>query len=614
MTQTTERTEALSRWDLDALFPGPASPELQAAIHAAERDIAALEALFDRHGVGVQPPGAVDDRLIATFAEVLTSYNLLLDEAIRIDGYLYCLVAADVRDEAAASAGSAWRQVKTGMGRLAPRFTAWVGQLDLAALVERSSLANEHASSLRRMQTAAAHLMADGEEALVAELGPTGATAWMRLRDELMGRATARIARDGEEQELPLSEIGNLRYHDDREVRRRAHRAAESATDALAVPLAAALNGVKGEQLILARRRGWDDPLDRALFDNAIDRATLEAMQTAAREAIPDYQRYLRAKARLLGLPVLASYDVDAPVGEAMPWPYERSQAFILETFAAEHPPLAALAERAFRESWIDAEPREGKDGGGFSLGVGGEASRIFINYLPVYDQMSVLAHELGHSYHTFVTAARGRTPLQAPPEEIPAPLTYPMTLAETASTICEALVQRAARKTATPAQEIAMLDGWLQTATKMVFGIQARFILEQTAFARRAERELAASELDEIMADAWRTVAGDAIDPETISTADWTKPHFFIDTLAYYNFPYTFGLLFAIGLLAQRDANPAGFWERFDDLLADSGMAEAADLAATFGIDLRDPAFWRAGLRAFAADVDRYEELAGDG
>jgi oligoendopeptidase F len=85
---------------------------------------------------------------------------------------------------------------------------------------------------------------------------------------------------------------------------------------------------------------------------------------------------------------------------------------------------------------------------------------------------------------------------------------------------------------------------------------------------------------------------------------------HFFIDSLWFYNFPYACGALFALGLLTVRQAEPNGFLERFDTLLADSGMREANELAADFGIDLRDAAFWRASLDTFRDDVERYEVL----
>jgi oligoendopeptidase F len=86
---------------------------------------------------------------------------------------------------------------------------------------------------------------------------------------------------------------------------------------------------------------------------------------------------------------------------------------------------------------------------------------------------------------------------------------------------------------------------------------------------------------------------------------------HFFIDNLWFYNFPYAFGALLALGLLASRAAEPEGFPDRFDTLLADSGMREASELAAEFGIHLGDPAFWRSSLDTFRAAADRYDSLS---
>jgi oligoendopeptidase F len=137
-----------------------------------------------------------------------------------------------------------------------------------------------------------------------------------------------------------------------------------------------------------------------------------------------------------------------------------------------------------------------------------------------------------------------------------------------------------------------------------------APFAFEQALFATRAQRELSPPEIEAIMATAWHDVVDDAVDPETVWSMSWTMGHFFIDNLWFYNFPYAFGALFALGLLAVREAEPDRFLDRFDTLLADSGMREADELAAGFGIDLRDPAFWRASLNGFRADVDRYDSL----
>ena len=602
MTVTTNAEETLPRWELDALFPGPDAPELRAAIQAIQSDASSLkDALAVAEETGLTA---------ASLSQIIDRYNALLDAATRVEGYLYCLVAADVTDEDAGAASSAWDLVKADLGGIAPRFTALLDAVELADLAAQSPVVAAHLPTLTRVQEMGAHLMPPGEEELAAQLGVAGASAWSSLRDELGGRATVTIEVEGELQEMALSEAGNLAYSPDRALRQQADEAVNAVWESLGVPLAAAVNAVKGQQRVLAARRGWADPLEVTLAQNAIDCETLAAMQSAIRAAVPLYQRYLRAKARLLGLPRLAGYDFDAPVGEPMSWPYERAQAFILETFAAEYPPLAALAQRAFREHWIDAEPRQGKDGGGFSIGVGGEATRIFMNYLPVYDQMSTLAHELGHSYHSAVAAQAGCTPLQNPPDDLPAPLAFPMTLAETASTFCEALVQRAARAGATGPQALAVLDSWLVAFSATVFDTHARFLVEQQIFALRAERELTPTELTEITREAWLSVTGDAVDPATVAVYRWTKPHFFISDIAYYNYPYAFGLLFALGLLAVKDREPVGFYERLDALLAGSGMRTANELAAGFGIDLHDPEFWRSGFAGYEADIAEYESL----
>lgn len=604
--------DALPRWDLDSLFPGPDSPELRQALQDAERHIAGLEAMFDRHGIGRRPPGEVDQGLVAAFEEIVAAYHAALETSFNVDSYLSCLTAADTQNEAARAAESGWRASKSRLAALAPRFVAWASGLDRAALVAASASARDLEPVLRRYQIAAAHLMPPGEEELAALLGPSAATAWMTLSEEVLSQAVASVEIDGVVRELPLSEIDNLGLDADRDVRRRGHEAGQAARRALAIPLAAALNSVKGQQVALSRRRGWDDPLDAALFANAIDRDILQAMFDAMREALPDYRRYLRAKARVLGLPVLAGYDLIAPVGEPAAWPFAAARDFIVRTFGAFEPALGAFAERAFRERWIDVGPRLGKEGGAFCSAVAGDASRILLNYLPAAAWMTTTAHELGHAYHNYVVVKEGRTFLQASPDYGPTP--FPLILAEAASTLCEILTLRAAGVGAEAGARLGRLDEWLQSFTLSTFGILPAFEFERQLFAMRAQRELSAAEMEDLMASAWRAVAGDAVDPDTVWSESWTMSHFVGDTVWYYNFPYAFGMLFALGLLAAREADPDRFLERLDMLLADAGMRETSELAARFGIDLTAPAFWRSAFDAFRRDVDRYEAAADCG
>ena len=112
-----------------------------------------------------------------------------------------------------------------------------------------------------------------------------------------------------------MSAIRNLAMEPDRDLRHRAWQAELGAWEAHALPVAAALNGVKGQMLTLAARRNWADPLDESLFWSAIDREVLDVMVEEARAALPEFRRYLRLKAKLLGITDLGWYDLLAPVG-----------------------------------------------------------------------------------------------------------------------------------------------------------------------------------------------------------------------------------------------------------------------------------------------------------
>jgi pepF/M3 family oligoendopeptidase len=601
----THDTLSLPRWDMTPIFPGPDSPEFVAAFEAALRALAELADLFDARAVGRRDPSTLDAEAAVTAEEVINRYNEVQDAVALIDTYLQCLVAADATHARAQAALSALQQQTVGLAYLAARFVAWVGSLPIDDLIQRSAVAREHAFALRLAQRAAAHLMSPAEEELAAELGPTGASAWYRLRQDVESRLAIRLELDGEERTLPISEAMNLAMHPDREVRRRAHEAEREAWRSVEVPLAAALNGVKGETLTLTGRRSWADPLDAALFRNRIDRATLDALVEAIRAAVPDYRRYLRAKARALGLPVLASYDLLAPVGaHARPWPFDEASAFVLEQFRGYSPKLVALAERAVAERWVDAEPRTGKEGGGFCADVGGGRSRILLNYAPTYLWLSALAHELGHAYHNAVRHEVGRSWLQRR-------FLAPMTLAETASTFCETLVNRAALAQSDGDDQLAILGGALLSIAANVFGAIAAFDIEQELFAARRRRELSVTELGELVLVAQRDLYGDAVDPETLVPDGWAAaPHPFLPDAWYYNFPYAFGMLFGLGLHARHAADPEAFRPAFDELLSRTGMEEAAELAGRMGIDLRSPDFWREGLDTVRADVDRFEAL----
>ena len=589
----------LPRWDLTSFFPSLEAPEFAAAHEGLGAAIGRLGALYDDKGVR-----ATDHPDVAAVDEVLDATNDVLDQLRLVNAYVHGFVTTDARNDRAQALGSELRAMLAPLSPLRTRLDAWLASFDTDELVAASSTAADHAHTIRRAAIAAEHQLSEPEEVLAAELNLSGAAAWNQLHGDVTSRLTTEV--DG--QLLPITAVRNLAFDADAGVRRRAYEAELAAWETVAVPLAACLNGVKGQGSTLNRKRGWSDDLEPALFANAVEREVLEAMQQAVVAALPDFGRYLAAKARLLGHAggVLPWWDLFAPVGDpkASAATWEEATDTVAAAFGSFSAALRNLAERAVADSWIDVGPRDGKRGGAFCMSVRGDESRVLLNFGDTIDSVSTLAHELGHAYHN--TQLAERTALQRQ---------TPMALAETASILCETILIQALLA-ATPdteegrARRLAILETDLQGACQVVVDIHSRFLFERGVFEQRAGRALSVAELRELMTGAQREAYGPALDPGALHPDMWAvKPHYY--ATAFYNWPYCYGLLFGIGLYARYREDPDWFRAGYDDLLSATGLGTAAELAARFDMDVADEAFWTASLDVLRARIDDFEALS---
>jgi oligoendopeptidase F len=590
----------LPRWDMSVVYPGLDSPEFERDLRSFVRALDELEGLFDEAQIDRTESPLNPDLAAGILERVLPPYNALNDQAWTLGAYVYAFVSVDSRDEYAQARLSELERHTVRLTKLHTRLTAWAGSQEVDALLERSEQARQHAYWLQRARVIAEHMMSPAEEALAAEMRLTGSSAWNKLYSNLTSQIQATVEIRGERQTLTMSMLRNLATDADREVRRAAYEAELQAWEQHAMPIASALNAIKGETNLLMRKRHWDSPLHASLFQNAIDEATLHAMLEAAYESFPDFRRYLHAKARLLGIERCAWYDLFAPVGkETRTWSFDEAAQFIIEQFATYSQKLSDFARRAFEERWIDAPPQPGKHDGAYCMRLRRDESRILTNYKPVFNGMGTLAHELGHAYHNLCLAER--TYLQR---------MTPATLAETASIFCNTIIDQAALHDADREEQIAILEASLQGVCQVVVDITSRYLFEKEVFERRAERELSARELCEIMRNAQQQTYGDGLDENALHPYMWAaKPHYYGGL--FYNYPYMFGLLFGLGLYARYLDDPDGFRARYDDLLSRTGMADAPTLAAEFGFDLRTPDFWRGAFDTVRQNIDRLESLA---
>lgn len=595
--------QMLPRWDMSVVYPGLNSPEFEQGFARFIQQVTDLVRLFDDHTIQAQPEHVLDDAIVTTFETITAHFNVVLEESTTLGAYLGCFVTTDTQDTLAQAYYSRFQQQAARLSLLSTRYVAWIGSFDVEQLIARSKMADEHAYMLRKASVRARHLMSPAEEDLAAELELSSGAGWEKLHGDITSQIMVPVKIGDEQQELPMSMVRNLAYDARREIRRVAYEAELAAWRKVAVPLAAAMNGLKGQVNTLSRRRGWESPLAVSLFAANIDREALEAMLTAARESFPDFRRYLHAKARVLGLEKLAWYDIFAPIGkEQRIWEYAEARTFIVEKFGSYSQKLSTFAARAFDENWIDAEPRPGKVDGAYCTLLRKDESRVFANFKPSFNGVSTLAHELGHGYHNLNLASR--TKLQK---------NTPMTLAETASIFCETIIRRAALEKAEREEQVAILEASLQGSCQVVVDIFSRFLFERRVFEQREERDLSIDELNSLMMEAQRETYGDGLDEELLHPYMWAmKPHYYSSRLSFYNYPYMFGLLFGLGLYSRYQQDPEAFKTGYDDLLSSTGLSDAATLAARFGIDIRSVDFWRSSLDIVRKDIDLFEELAG--
>ncbi len=601
-------TQTPPRWDLTNVYPSLSSKEFAADTEKLTRLITEMEAFLREKAVAMSGTEEIH-QLTSLALTLVDSFNELLLTTGTLGAYIHSFIATDSYNKEALRKESEFDQVAVKIEQLQVLVLTWIGKVAgrLPEMFKAEPKLEAHRYFIEESARQSKYLMSENEEMLASELSLTGSTAWSKLQGMITSQASAELEVDGEMKRLPSPALINLRSHPDGEVRRRGYEAEDKLWTSIKVPLAAAINGIKGEVNILNRRRGREDALHSAIDMAHIDRQTLEAMLGAMQDSFPMFRRYMQAKAKLLGKEKLPWWDIFAPVGEIKSdYTFDEAKEVILTNFGNFAPELRSFAQNAFEHNWIDAEQRDGKRGGAFCMDVPGVGeSRILANFDGSFDQISTLAHELGHGFHNDCAVKAGKTEIQK---------FTPMTLAETASIMCETIVTSALMKEVkNPQEELAILESQLNGDSQVIVDIYSRYLFEKEVFERREQAELNADELCEIMENAQKATYGDGLDERYLQKWMWTwKPHYYSAGLSFYNFPYAFGLLFATGLYAIYQQRGPSFVKDYMDLLASTGEAPAADLAERFGIDIRTRKFWEDSLKIAEKRVDRYCELVG--
>ena len=580
-----------TNWDLTVFYKDFDDPEFKDDLARLPKEIYAFTTAI------AAPAEDEAEKLVSLVHQEEALSNLFERLSLMIE----LTLSVDANNKAANAAMAPLMRAVMGSSLASNAFSRYLASLEnLDAIIDADGELKARAFALREAAEDAKHQLPEALEKPVLKMQLSGGEAFSQLRDKL--DATLLVDYDGKQ--IPLSAVRALAYDGDADTRRRAYEAELASYKKIELPMSFCLNNLKAEGETMAALKGYKGVLDMALAHSRMDEKTLEAMWTAIREALPELREYFKAKGRLLGHENgLPFYDLFAPVGQSTrTYTVEEARALLLDLFGKFCPEMGEMMRTAFDEGWIDMYPREGKSGGAFCSGYYAKnISRVMTNFAGSASDVSTLAHELGHAFNNRMLHHK------------PIMMTEtPMPLAETASTFNETLLISQLLKTATPEEELTLLDSCLTEQTQTMVDIYSRFLFEQKVVAAQADHALDVDELKETMLWAQEQSYGDGLDPEYRHPYMWAcKSHYYSTGVHFYNFPYAFGGLFARGLYARYEKEGEAFVPVYCDLLSRFGSDTIANVTASVGIDVTTPDFWRAAVESVLVQVRRFVELA---
>lgn len=586
------------RWDLSDLYSSFEDEAFVNDFQQMENYIGLMQELVDRN------------------------FQSLDDAARKITEYLYmrieinnCVTKLAVFANLSLSTNAKNEKALAAMGRIQDRiseftkgevlFKKWLSKVEtLDEIISSSSFLQEHRFYLKEMVEKSKYMLSDQEEYIISKMSNTGGVSWSKLQQILTATLMVDININGEEKSLPLPEVRNMAFHKDANIRRLAYEAELKAYEKIVQSSAACLNGIKGETITTSQFRGIESPLAETLMNSRMTKKTLDAMLQAMVESLPEFHKFFKRKAQLLGhnngLPF---YDLFAPVGESnLTYTLEEARDYIVSNFKSFSPELSDYVKNAFDNKWLDTDVYPGKSGGAFCANIHPiKQSRILANFDGSFKNVTTLAHELGHGYHGHCLT-----------EESILNSTYPMPLAETASIFAETILVKDALERASKEEGFAILENEITQAAQVVVDIYSRYLFETAVFEGREQQQLSVNQLNSIMLEAQKKAYGDGLDYDYLHQYMWVnKVHYYYPTRHFYNFPYAFGLLFSKGLYSLYLKDRSTFPQRYKELLAATGKMTIEEVARIMDIDVTDISFWRSSLKLVIEDIEKFIALS---
>ncbi|TMF88754.1 MAG: oligoendopeptidase F [Chloroflexi bacterium] len=589
-------------WDPESVFASEA--EWEAEFDRVAATIPDLQEFKGHLGSG---PDAVADYFEAA-ERALRSLG-------RIQVYATMFTAVDSSDQAASARSERVRNLTTRVNAALSFAEPEMLQIGIAQLRswardhDRLRIYDHHFDRLGRRQ---AHVRSEEvEEVLSLAAEPLQAASTVHgilANAELIFEPANGAAGD---YELAQGTYADLLTHPDRDVRRSAWENYGDAHLALRRTMAASLNTGIRRDVFFARARHYRDSLEAALDPNNIPVEVFHNVLAAFQANLGTWHRYWRLRKRVLDVDHLYVFDTRAPLGRARtPVPYSQAVDWIsegLQPMGSEY--VTALRQGALEQRWVDIYPNRGKRMGAFSMGVPGTHPFIFMSYNDNVFSMSTLAHELGHSMHSWYS--KNRQPYVY--------ANYGLFIAEVASNFHQAMVRAHLLQTnRDPDFQVNLIEEAMANFHRYFFIMPslARFELELHQRVERGEA-VTADAMTDLMASLLDEVYGGVVEHRSDldrqrSGITWAQFHTHLYS-NFYVYQYATGIAGAHAL-AERVLDGKGDAVRaYIDFLSAGSSDYPLDVLRSAGVDMNSPEPVNKAFAVMAGYVDRLEQLLGE-
>ncbi|HPS32308.1 MAG TPA: M3 family oligoendopeptidase [Anaerolineaceae bacterium] len=587
-----KETYTQSRWSLDDLFTGFEDANIEATYEKLD----AMVAEFEKCRGELKP-----DISAERFMEIVASSEAGEKLGYRLYGFAELSFAANTQDQKAQIAVARIQQFVAEMSNRTLFFNLWWKALDDANAQRLLAASGDYRYWLEQIRNFKPYTLSEAEEKVINIKNVTGSTALNILYDSLTNRYVFHLEVDGEQKELTRGELMTYVRSGDPELRAKAYQELYRVYGEDAPILGQIYQNLvrdwRNENVSL---RGFGSPISVRNLINDIPDEIIDTLIEVTRKNLGVFHRYFKLKAKKLGVEKLRRYDIYAPVTAAdKRFSYEEAVALTFEAFERFDQAFASKARRVFDEKHVDSEVRKGKMGGAFCSTILPELTPwVLLNYQGKSEDVSTMAHELGHAVHSIMAAEHTLYTQHAC-----------LPLAETASTFGEMTLTDLMLERETDASvKEDILFGQLDDAFATILR-QIYFAIFERDAHEKIIRDASVDELSELYLENLKEEFGDAVDVSEEFKYEWVSiPHIY--GTPFYVYAYAFGQLLVFALYKRYQEEGESFKPKYMRILSAGGSVAPVQLLAEASLDVTKAEFWQGGYDIIDGMVSRLENL----